>query len=60
MPKRGFSSCYYWPAIVALVYSLSQKFRTFNLPTAFWGLLGPQKDVNVNFTKTVTKQTTIL
>ena len=24
-----------------------------NLPTAFWGLLGPQKDVNVNFTKTV-------
>ena len=22
-----------------------------NLPTAFWGLLGPQKEVNVNFTK---------
>ncbi len=30
-----------------------------NLPTAFWGLLGPQKDVNVNFTKNVGKQTAI-
>ena len=26
---------------------------TFNLPTAFWGLLGPHKDVKVNFTKNV-------
>ncbi len=30
-----------------------------NLPTAFGGLLGPQKDGNVDFTKTVGKQTTI-
>ncbi len=26
-----------------------------NLPTAFWGRLGPQKDVTVNFIKTVNK-----
>ncbi len=32
------------------------KYIPFNLPTAFWGLLGPQGDVNVNFTKTVSKQ----
>ncbi len=25
----------------------------FNLPTAFWGLLGPRKDVSVNIVKTV-------
>ena len=31
----------------------------FNLPTAFWGLLGPQKDVKGNFTKTVSKQMAI-
>ena len=29
------------------------------VPNAFWGLLGPQKDVMVNFTKTVSKQTAI-
>ncbi len=33
--------------------------QDFNLPTAFWGLLGPQRDVSVNFTKTISKQTTI-
>ncbi len=26
---------------------------SFNLPTAFWGLLGPRKDVMVDFIKTV-------
>ncbi len=30
-----------------------------NLPTAFWGLLGPRKDVMVDFIKTVSKQTAI-
>ncbi len=38
---------------------LSRSSLQINLPTAFWGLLGPHKDVNVNFTKTVGKQTTI-
>ncbi len=28
-----------------------------NLPTPFWGLLEPQRDVKVNFTNTVSKQT---
>ena len=31
-----------------------------NLPTTFHGLLGPQKNVTVNFTETVCKQTAIL
>ncbi len=28
-----------------------------NPPNAFWGLLGPRKDVMVNFTKTVSMET---
>ena len=33
--------------------------ESFNLPTAFWGLLGPRKDVTVDFIKTVSKQMAI-
>ncbi len=32
---------------------------TFNPPNAFWGLLGPRKDIMVNFTKTVSMQVPI-
>ncbi len=30
-----------------------------NLPSAFWGLLRPRKDVMVDFIKSVSKQTAI-
>ncbi len=30
-----------------------------NLPTAFWGLLGPRKDVTMDFIKTISKQVAI-
>ena len=41
------------------ILSCCKTMLNVNPPTAFWGLLGPQKDVNGNFTKTVSKQTTI-
>ena len=38
---RELSACCIW----------TRRNSIFNLPTAFWGLLGPSKNVKVNFTK---------